>query len=177
MPATSPPLVNRQILLLNRPTGAPAESDFRMVETPAPVPKEGEVLVQALYLSLDPYMRGRMSERASYARPVALGEVMTGGVVGRVVASRNAAFRQGDIVEGILGWQDYALSNGKGLRKIDPRLAPISTALRRPRHAGAYRLFRPPRARQAQARRDGGGLRRLGCGRRHRRPDRQDHGL
>lgn len=129
MPANSPSLVNRQIILLNRPAGAPAESDFKLVETPAPVPKEGEVLVRALYLSLDPYMRGRMSERASYARPVALGEVMTGGVVGRVVASRNAGFREGDIVEGILGWQDYAVSNGKGLRKIDPRLAPISTAL------------------------------------------------
>ena len=129
MPATSPQLLNRQILLARRPAGAPAESDFTLVETPAPEPKAGEVLVRVLYLSLDPYMRGRMSERASYARPVGLGEVMTGGTVGRVLASQNPDFSAGDIVEGSLGWQDYAVSSGKGLRKIDPRLAPISTAL------------------------------------------------
>ena len=129
MPATSPQLVNRQILLARRPAGAPAESDFTLVEGPAPEPQAGEVLVRVLYLSLDPYMRGRMSERASYARPVGLGEVMTGGTVGRVLASRNPDFTTGDIVEGSLGWQDYAASSGKGLRKIDPRLAPISTAL------------------------------------------------
>jgi len=129
VPATSPQLLNRQILLARRPSGAPAESDFTLVEVPAPEPKAGEVLVRVLYLSLDPYMRGRMSERASYARPVGLGEVMTGGTVGRVLASRNPDFGAGDIVEGNLGWQDYAVSGGKGLRKIDPRLAPISTAL------------------------------------------------
>jgi NADPH-dependent curcumin reductase CurA len=129
MPGTIPNAMNRQILLASRPKGAPSESDFKLVETPVPEPKDGEVLVRALYLSLDPYMRGRMSDRASYAKPVQLGEVMTGGVVGRVVASRNGKFREGDIVEGILGWQDYAISNGKGLRKIDPGLAPVSTAV------------------------------------------------
>ncbi|HYB08932.1 MAG TPA: NADP-dependent oxidoreductase [Alphaproteobacteria bacterium] len=129
MPATVPNAKNRQILLMNRPKGEPSESDFKLVEAPVPAPSDGEVLVQALYLSLDPYMRGRMSDRASYAKPVELGEVMTGGVVGRVIASQNAKFHEGDIVEGILGWQTYAISEGKGLRKIDPTLAPISTAV------------------------------------------------
>ncbi|MFI4985914.1 MAG: NADP-dependent oxidoreductase [Alphaproteobacteria bacterium] len=121
--------MNRQVLLTSRPKGEPSESDFTLVETPVPTPGEGELLVRALYLSLDPYMRGRISDRPSYARPVGIGEVMTGGVVGRVAASRHAQFHEGDIVEGRLGWQDFAVSRGKGLRKIDPALAPISTAL------------------------------------------------
>ena len=124
-----PNVNNRQILLSHRPKGEPSESDFKLVETPIPQPMEGELLIQGLYLSLDPYMRGRLSDRASYAMPVEIVEVMTGGVVGRVIASRNAKFREGDIVEGILGWQTHAISNGKGLRKIDPSLAPVSTAL------------------------------------------------
>jgi NADPH-dependent curcumin reductase CurA len=121
--------VNRRILLMSRPKGAPSEANFKLVEAPVPAPKKGELLVRALYLSLDPYMRGRMSDRASYARPVGIGEVMTGGVVGRVAASLHDDFREGDIVEGSLGWQDYAISDGKGLRKIDPALAPVSTAV------------------------------------------------
>jgi len=129
MPAPVPNVMNRQILLKWRPKGAPQESDFELVETPVPEPKPGELLVRALYLSLDPYMRGRMSDRPSYAPPAQIGEVMVGGVVGRVVASRHERFREGEIVEGLLGWQDYALSNGKGLHRIDPGLAPISTAL------------------------------------------------
>jgi NADPH:quinone reductase len=129
MSGTIPNVENRQIRLMNRPRGEPSESDFKLVEAPIPAPKEGELLVQALYLSLDPYMRGRMSDRASYAKPVEIGDVMTGGVVGRVLASRNSKFHDGDIVEGILGWQTHAISDGKGLRKIDPALAPISTAL------------------------------------------------
>src|SRR5271168_5141135 len=98
---------NRQILLASRPQGSPSESNFTLVETPVPEPREGELLVRALYLSLDPYMRGRMSDRASYAKPVGIGEVMTGAIVGRIVASRHADFREGEIVEGTLGWQDY----------------------------------------------------------------------
>lgn len=124
-----PNVPNRQILLANRPKGAPNESDFKLVETPIPAPRENELLVKALYLSLDPYMRGRMNDRPSYAPPVGIGEVMTGGVVGRVIATRHKSFREGDIVEGSLGWQEYAVSNGKALRKIDPALAPISTAV------------------------------------------------
>jgi NADPH-dependent curcumin reductase CurA len=87
------------------------------------------VLLRTLYVSVDPYMRGRISGVRSYARPVEIGEVMGGGAVARVVASRHAGFSEGDVVEGMLGWQDYALSDGAGLRRVDPALAPISTAL------------------------------------------------
>ena len=124
-----PEQTNRRIVLANRPAGRPAEDDFRLEEAPVPEPGEGEVLVRAIYLSLDPYMRGRMRAVESYAPPVEIGEVMTGGVVGRVVASRHPKFREGDIVTGLLGWQDFAVSDGKGLRRVDPALAPISTAL------------------------------------------------
>jgi len=121
--------VNRQIVLAARPSGMPKEADFRLVETPIPEPGPGQILVRALYLSLDPYMRGRMAEGPSYAPSVAIGEVMVGGTVGRVVASQNPAFAVGDVVEERLGWQEYAVSSGQGARKIDPAVAPISTAL------------------------------------------------
>jgi len=121
--------VNRQITLAARPTGFPKESDFKLVETLAPSPGQGEFLVRALYLSVDPYMRGRMSDAASYAAPVQLGEVMTGGVVGKIIESRHPQFHEGEIVVGLLGWQDYAVSDGAGVMKVDPNLAPISTAL------------------------------------------------
>ena len=120
---------NRRITLAARPVGYPKETDFKLVEEPVPAPGDGEILVRALYLSLDPYMRGRMNDVKSYAPPVQIGEVMTGGVVGRVAASRNPKFQPGDVVEGMFGWQDFAVSSGKGARKIDARLAPISTAL------------------------------------------------
>jgi len=120
---------NRQVLLAARPVGFPRESDFRLVETPIPEPGPGELLVRVVYLSLDPYMRGRMSGQRSYVRPVELGEVMEGGVVGEVMRSRHPGFAEGDIVEGRLGWQEYAVSDGQGIRKVDPAAAPISTAL------------------------------------------------
>jgi hypothetical protein len=120
---------NRQIVLAARPVGLPKPSDFRLVETPIPEPGPGEMLVRARYLSLDPYMRGRMSDASSYARPVAIGEVMVGAVVGDVVRSRHPDFAEGAIVEERLGWQEYGLSRGREARKVDPRLAPISTAL------------------------------------------------
>ncbi len=120
---------NRQIVLAARPAGLPKPSDFRLVETPIPEPGPGEMLVRARYLSLDPYMRGRMSDAPSYARPVAVGEVMVGAVVGAVVRSRHPDFAEGDVVEERLGWQEYGLSRGREARKVDPRLAPISTAL------------------------------------------------
>jgi NADPH-dependent curcumin reductase CurA len=120
---------NRRILLKNRPTGAPARDDFELVEGPVPEPGEGEVLTRTLFLSLDPYMRGRMSAAKSYARPVGLGEVMTGGTVGEVVTSRHAGLAPGDIVVGQGGWQDYAVLPGALARKLDPGLAPVSTAL------------------------------------------------
>src|SRR6266568_3487620 len=120
---------NRQITLAARPTGLPKESDFRLVETPIPTPEPGEVLVRTLYLSVDPYMRGRMSERKSYAPPVQIGEVMVGGTVGRVEQSNDPNLAPGDIVSANTGWQDYAVAKGKDLRKLDPSAAPITTAL------------------------------------------------
>jgi NADPH-dependent curcumin reductase len=121
--------VNRQILLKSRPEGAPGLDNFELVERPVPEPGEGEVLMRTLYLSLDPYMRGRMSAAKSYAKPAAVGEPMVGGTVGEIVASRNPKFSVGDIVLGYGGWQEYALSSGTALRKLDPAAAPVSTAL------------------------------------------------
>ena len=123
------PSTHRQVRLAARPVGLPKESDFRLVEALVPEPGAGEFLVRAVYLSLDPYMRGRMSDARSYVPPVALGEVMEGGVVGEVVRSNHERYRVGDVVEGRLGWQEYAVSAGKGVRRIDPGIAPISTAL------------------------------------------------
>ena len=107
----------------------PKESDFKLVETPVLSPNVGEMIVRSLYISVDPYMRGRMSDAKSYAAPVEIGGAMVGGVVGEVIESNNARFGVGDIVQGEFGWQEYTLSNGKGVRKIDPTIAPISTAL------------------------------------------------
>jgi NADPH-dependent curcumin reductase len=121
--------VNRQILLKSRPEGAPGLDNFELVERPVPEPGEGEVLMRTLYLSLDPYMRGRMSAAKSYAKPAAVGEPMVGGTVGEIVASRNPKFSVGDIVLGYGGWQEYALSSGTALRKLDPAASPVSTAL------------------------------------------------
>jgi NADPH-dependent curcumin reductase CurA len=121
--------MNRRITLAARPVGYPKESDFELVEAPIPAPGDGEFVARTLYLSVDPYMRGRMNDVKSYAPPVRIGEVMVGGTVSEVVASHHPGFSEGDIVEGRLGWQDYALSDGRGMRRIDPGLAPISTAL------------------------------------------------
>jgi NADPH-dependent curcumin reductase len=120
---------HRRVLLAARPVGPPRESDFDLVEAPIPEPRSGEFLVRGIYLSLDPYMRGRMSAARSYVPPVALGELMSGGAVGEVVRSEHPRFKVGDVVEGPFGWQEYAVSSGAGVRKVDPSLAPISTAL------------------------------------------------
>ncbi|HEY2874748.1 MAG TPA: NADP-dependent oxidoreductase [Reyranella sp.] len=122
------PKTYRRVVLVRRPPGEPAESDFRVEETAMPAPKHGEVLVKVAYLSLDPYQRGRMRDAASYASPVGLGEVMTGGIVGEVVTSNNPRFAVGDTVEDRLGWQEYAIGGAATMRKVDPSLAPISTA-------------------------------------------------
>lgn len=121
--------VNRQITLASRPLGLPKVADFQLGYTALPSPAAGEALVRTLYLSLDPYMRQRMDDAESYARPVAIGEVMPGGAVAVVVQSEDPDFRTGQVVEGMLGWQEYAVARGSGLRKIDPDAAPISTAL------------------------------------------------
>ncbi len=120
---------NRRIVLASRPTGKPTPENFRLEETPLPAPAEGQVLLETLYLSLDPYMRGRMSAGRSYAKPVEVGAVMEGGTVARVLASRHADYAVGDIVLSHSGWQTHALSDGAGLRKLDPAAAPVSTAL------------------------------------------------
>ncbi|MFQ5873457.1 MAG: NADP-dependent oxidoreductase [Dehalococcoidia bacterium] len=121
--------VNRQITLAARPVGYPKPSDFKLVEAPIPTPQEGEVLVHTIFLSVDPYQRGRMNDVQSYAPPVQIGEVMRGGVAGKVVRSRHPKFKEGDIVEGNLGWQEYTVSDGRGVRKVDLDLAPVSTSL------------------------------------------------
>jgi len=119
---------NRQIRLKTRPVGMPTPADFEAVALPRPAPADGEVLRRTIYLSLDPYMRGRMSDAKSYAKPVTVGDVMVGHTVSQVVESRHPEFREGDIVTGYDGWQEYAVSNGKDLRKLD-RSVPISTAI------------------------------------------------
>ena len=121
--------VNRKFTLAARPIGYPKPSDFELATEPIPAPEDGEVLVRTHYLSVDPYMRGRMNDRASYAPNVQIGEVMVGSVVGEVIDSKNPHFQAGDIATGGLGWQAYAVSDGSNLRKVDPALAPISTAL------------------------------------------------
>ena len=121
--------MNQQILLKSYPTGEPKESDFALVETAIPEPGEGEILSSTIYLSLDPYMRGRMSDRESYATPAKLGEVMMGSNVSQVVKSNNPKFSAGDFVLGYGGWQDYAIAQGETLRKLDPSQVPISYAL------------------------------------------------
>ncbi len=110
--------INRRIVLNARPKGAPLPTDFRMESLEVPEPAQGQVLLRTLYLSLDPYMRGRMSSAPSYAAPVEIGEVMVGGTVSRVHASRHPGFAVGDLVLGYTGWQDYALSDGKGLSAL-----------------------------------------------------------
>ena len=119
---------NRQILLANRPVGMPKASDFLLNETSIPTPVDGQVLCETLFLSLDPYMRGRMSPSKSYAKPVEINEVMTGGTVGKVIESKDPNLKAGDIVFGYGGWQDYWVHNGKTLKNVDPDIAPISTA-------------------------------------------------
>jgi hypothetical protein len=120
--------INKQITLAARPDGFPKPSDFHVAESPIPVLKEGEVLVRTIYLSVDPYMRGRMEDRKSYADPVQLGDVMVGEVVGTVEKSRSSTFAEGDIVRGHLGWQQYAACTADQLRRVKDGL-PISTAL------------------------------------------------
>ena len=120
---------NKRIVLASRPVGEPKAADFRIESCPIPAPGDGQVLLRTIWLSLDPYMRGRMSDAPSYAAPVPIGGVMEGGAVSEVIASNNPAFAEGDIVVARTGWQTHALSDGKGLVKIDPKLAPISTAV------------------------------------------------
>jgi NADPH-dependent curcumin reductase CurA len=119
----------RRIVLASRPVGEPKPENFRLEEFPVPKPGPGEVLLRTVWLSLDPYMRGRMSDAPSYAPPVQIGQAMAGGTVCEVTQSNNPQFAVGDLVVGYTGWQTHAVSDGKGLQKIDPKLAPPSTFL------------------------------------------------
>jgi NADPH-dependent curcumin reductase CurA len=119
----------KRIVLASRPVGEPRESDFRIEEMLAPTAGPGEMLLRTLWLSLDPYMRGRMSDAPSYAKPVEIGQVMEGRTVSEVVTSNRDGFAAGDIVFGPSGWQTHAVTDGKGYRRIDPAIAPVSTAL------------------------------------------------
>ena len=119
----------KRVVLASRPHGEPGPSNFRLEDFAVPKPGEGEVLLRTIWLSLDPYMRGRMNDGPSYAAPVPVDGVMEGGTVCEVIASNNPGFKAGDIVLAHAGWQTHAISDGKGLRKIDPAIAPISTAV------------------------------------------------
>jgi NADPH-dependent curcumin reductase CurA len=121
--------MNHQIRLKSRPVGMPTPADFEAVDAPMPTLQDGDVLRRSIFLSLDPYMRGRMSDAPSYAAPVNLGAVMCGHTVSRVVESRDPTFVPGDIVAGYDGWQEYAAGPGRDLRKLDPAGPPISTAI------------------------------------------------
>jgi NADPH-dependent curcumin reductase len=120
---------NLQILLASRPVGRPSPDNFEFVHTPIPSPGEGQVLLKIRYLSLDPYMRGRMSAAKSYAASVEIGQVMEGGTVAEVLESRHPDYAAGDMVLSYSGWQAHALSDGTDLRKLDPQQAPVTTAL------------------------------------------------
>jgi len=119
----------RQIVLAARPKGKPDLADFRLEENAIPTPGSGQLLLAVQYLSLDPYMRGRMDDRKSYAKPLQLGDVMTGETVARVLTSNHPTYAKGDIVLAPTGWRTHALSDGTGLRKLDPAIAPVTTGL------------------------------------------------
>ena len=129
-------MTNRRVLLKHRPVGEPKPTDFEIVDAPVPKPQDGQILVRTIWLSLDPYMRGRMNDVKSYVSPVELGQPMVGGTVGEVVESRDAAFNTGDIVLTYGGWQAYHVATSAGARvgpfgpiTLDPKAEPISTAL------------------------------------------------
>ncbi|GGO88867.1 NADP-dependent oxidoreductase [Marinobacterium nitratireducens] len=123
-------LENRQMTLASRPVGAPGADNFAMKVGAVPEIIDGEVLLRTVYLSLDPYMRGRMSDAESYAEPVAIGEPMVGGTINRVVSSKHPGYSEGDwVLSYTVGWQDYGVSDGSMLFKLDPEMAPVSHAL------------------------------------------------
>ena len=120
---------NMQVLLASRPTGWVTEENFKIVNTPVAKPAEGQILVRNHYLSLDPYMRGRMNDTKSYAAKQEIDQVMVGGTVGEVIESKNPKFKLGDIVTGFYGWQQYGCSDGAGVNKVDVSRVPMSAYL------------------------------------------------
>lgn len=121
--------MNKSILLKNRPKGKPSLSDFSFVESEKPEPKEGELLLRAKYVSVDPYLRGRMRDSKSYIEPFKLDEPIESGVIAEVIASKNSNFEKGDFVNGMLPWKAYQISSGTGLNKVDKDAAPLTAYL------------------------------------------------
>lgn len=121
--------INRKIILHSRPNGAPTLDNFRLEESSVPVPAQGQILLRTLYLSLDPYMRGRMSDAASYAAALKLGDVIMGGTVSIVNVSNHENYQVGDLVLSYNGWQDYAISDGNGINKLDTLMPQPSLSL------------------------------------------------
>ena len=128
-PSSASNAVRRSVVLRRRPTGEPRPEDFSLVEDAVPSPGPGQVVTRTIWLSLDPYMRGRLSDRKSYAAPVQIGETMTGETVGEVIASGDPRFAPGDIVSGSRGWQTHTLSNANALSRIERGAAPLSAYL------------------------------------------------
>lgn len=122
-------LKNRQIILAERPTGMPDQNTFKFVEQDVAELAEGQVLIRTQYVSVDPYMRGRMIDAESYIEPFKVGDVIAGGSIGEVIESKSEQFKKGDMVLGMFGWQEYYVANEKEVRTIDPTLAPVSTNL------------------------------------------------
>jgi len=121
--------VRRSVVLRHRPTGAPRKHDFQLIEDDVPTPAPGEVLTRTIWLSIDPYMRGRLSDRPSYAPSVQIGEVMTGETIGEVIDSADPAFAPGDVVRGSRGWQTHSISKAAALTKLEKHAAPLSAHL------------------------------------------------
>ena len=123
------PIRSREVKLARRPRGMPVPADFELTDVDVPDPSEGEIVIRNAFVSVDPYMRGRMNDVKSYVPPFQIGETLVGGAVGQVVASRNERFDEGAWVVHGLGWREVALSDGRGVRAVDPSVAPVSTAL------------------------------------------------
>ena len=119
----------QKITLAARPVGEPKDSDFKLETVPVPTPGEGEVLVRVHYMSLDPYMRGRMDDAKSYSAPVPIGGTMEGGGVGEVIASNSPHYKPGDTAFGMFGWATHGVADAKMLRKLDPAMGPVTAAL------------------------------------------------
>ncbi|AUM65184.1 NADP-dependent oxidoreductase [Brevibacillus laterosporus] len=121
--------VNNQILLSSRPVGVPTRDNFTFIKSSIPEVNDNQLLIRTLYLSVDPYMRGRMNDQKSYIPPFQLDQVITGGVIGEVIETKSSEFQVGDVVLGLLGWQNYSVVDAGEVQKIDTNIAPITTAL------------------------------------------------
>ncbi|QIC04951.1 NADP-dependent oxidoreductase [Brevibacillus sp. 7WMA2] len=121
--------VNNQILLSSRPVGVPTRDNFTFIKSSIPEVNDNQLLIRTLYLSVDPYMRGRMNDQKSYIPPFQLDQVITGGVIGEVIETKSSEFQVGDVVLGLLGWQNYSVVDAGEVQKIDTNIAPTTTAL------------------------------------------------